>query len=461
MSLDHKIVCEVIVKSDLCIGCGVCAGICPPKVLEMRFNKFGEYIPIEVRQGCLPKCNLCLKSCPFYDNTVNEDDLSTRAFSDEEHVRHKTETGYYLESFAGYSLSHEHRLNSASGGLTTWFLQALLENELADKVICVTPHNELDKLYHFTIIEDPNDIQKSAKSCYYPIEMSEVIKEVLNFDARYAVVGLPCFLKSIRQASLTNRRLRARIKWLVGLVCGQNKSKLFAEYLCSLGGGDPTFMYRAEFRKKDLTKPANNFGFHFECSEGEIKNGDIFWLEGMREAWTRGYFKPNACNYCDDVFAELADVVFMDAWLDRYISEPMGTNIVLVRKASIFDIFKKGQNQGSIHLENISIEDAIESQRGVIDVKHKLLAQRLTLAKKLNWKNIPTKRISSGNPSLLELSQRWLDYRITQISKRAFLVNKSHKGLLYFRLIISPILFLKYITVRFQSALIRLGLFNQ
>lgn len=33
---------------------------------------------------------------------------------------------------------------------------------------------------------------------------------------------------------------------------------------------------------------------------------------------------PRACNYCDDVFAECADVTCMDAWLPEYSQDHRG-----------------------------------------------------------------------------------------------------------------------------------------
>ena len=39
-------VMELIVKNDYCIGCGVCAGICPSNNLYMDWSNTGEIIPI-------------------------------------------------------------------------------------------------------------------------------------------------------------------------------------------------------------------------------------------------------------------------------------------------------------------------------------------------------------------------------------------------------------------------------
>lgn len=32
-----------VVRHDLCIGCGLCAALCPQEALEMAWNQHGEY----------------------------------------------------------------------------------------------------------------------------------------------------------------------------------------------------------------------------------------------------------------------------------------------------------------------------------------------------------------------------------------------------------------------------------
>lgn len=455
---DPRNVCESIVPADLCIGCGLCAGVCPPQVLDMRFNQYGEYIPVEYRQGCLPRCDLCLRACPFWDQEGNEDTLASQAFGAVPNIQKTPETGYYLAAFAGYSLRDEHRLSAASGGLATWFLQSLLEKGIVDRVACVTPNADPEKLFKFTALDDPNAVSRSAKSCYYPVELSDVIREIIHTDARYAVIGLPCYLKGIRLAMQKNRQLRRKIKVIAGLVCGQTKSKFFAEHLCALGGGTPALMTRATFRVKDSNRPANDYGFRFECSGGTVPGGTVFWLEGMDKAWTRGYFKPNPCNYCDDVFADVADVVFMDAWLERYIREPHGTNLLLIRNPEILHVFEQGQRDRSIHLEHVPIGEVIASQQGVIDVKRSGLAERLSMAESLRFQSIPRKRVNPVHISYYRLCQLWLQRLLMLQSKRAFLPQRERNGLAGFERRMFPILFALRVLNFVQARFSRIGL---
>ena len=44
----------------------------------------------------------------------------------------------------------------------------------------------------------------------------------------------------------------------------------------------------------------------------------VLWNDGANIAFNNGYFQLPGCSHCDDIFAECADAVFMDAWLPEY-----------------------------------------------------------------------------------------------------------------------------------------------
>ena len=99
-----------------------------------------------------------------------------------------------------------------------------------------------------------------------------------------------------------------------------------------------------------------------------VGEGVVFCTEGMNRIWCDRYFTPNSCNFCEDIFAELADVCFMDAWLPAYKSDFRGTNIVLVRSSEILACYQNtGFNDAS--LRPIKIDDVIKSQIGVVRAK--------------------------------------------------------------------------------------------
>jgi hypothetical protein len=153
---------------------------------------------------------------------------------------------------------------------------------------------------------------------------------------------------------------------------------------------------KVHYRGKNPNYPTSNYFFSFENDSGNTTR--IFWNNGISEAWLNRWFTPNPCNYCDDIFAECADVAFMDAWLPEYSDDRKGTNIVIVRSQLAHDIIYRGIKDNEISLEPISIEKVVLSQAGVIDVKRQHLAYQLYLGHQEGLK-IPEKRIVTSKLS--------------------------------------------------------------
>jgi coenzyme F420-reducing hydrogenase beta subunit len=442
MADKHKNVVTEIVGHGMCDGCGVCTGICPSGALMMKFNGFGEYTAVESGSKCSENCRMCLMVCPFSDCSENEDVSAKELFVCVVGIRNRPETGFYLDSFSGYSMTDGHRANGASGGLATWMLETLLKTGEVDHIACVSRTKEPDRLFKFAMCSDPEKVRACSKSCYYPAGVCRIIEEILANEGHYAITGLPCVIRALRSAIRLNKKLRERIKFLLGLVCGQGKSKFFAEYLCSLAGGDPARLKEVVFRKKDALRCAADYGAKLvwqdrnQCNNREAV---VFWSEGMGEAWVRRYFTLNSCDYCDDLFAELADATFMDAWLPEYIADPGGTNFVIVRNPKLIEIFHKGMQAKRIKLDNIDIQSVIRSQRSALDVKKKKIAYRLALAAKLGQNVHGNRAVLPKKVGFFELVRIYIQRQITRKSRIAFKKQKvAGPGLKVFRLKIGP-----------------------
>lgn len=414
---------EHVAERDCCCGCGVCAGVCPQGAIEMRFTEHGEYQPF-LRADCTG-CGSCVSVCPFVDGNANEDTLGSILFEETPRIKHTVETGYYLDAFVGHVADPQLRWNCASGGMATWILEKLLSEKTIDAVLCVSANEGCDPLFRYTICRDAEDVHKCSRSCYYPVTTQEVLSYIIRNKGRYAIIGLPCVCKAIRLAQRRLPRLRERIAYVVGLVCGQTKNKSFAEYICALGGGNPHHLTKVEFRVKDTSRPASDYGLRFTCVAGNgSKHEDaVFWTEGMNRAWSDRYFTPNACNFCDDVFAECADVVFMDAWLPEYRQDPKGCSLILSRDARISGFFEResGHPREAV-VRRIQVEAIIRSQMGVLCSKRGGMRDRISLLRQAGVP-MPIKRWNTGIwPRPLGIGQLNLaQYQISRLSRVTWL----------------------------------------
>lgn len=377
------------IENDLCIGCGMCAALCPKGSLEMKWNRFGEYTPTEITP-CEKECGMCLKVCPFIDNDDNEDTIGKRLYGPIPGMKHRIETGYYLSAYVGYA-DEEHRSKGASGGMATWLLEELLEKKIVDHVICVAPNNDSEKLFSFKIFNSPEDVRSCAGSAYYPVEMSEVVKQILETQGKYAIIGHPCFIKAIRLAQARNKKLDERIVVTLGLVCGQLKNKYFTDYIAKLAGVNGK-VAEVRYRGKSLGNLTSNYYYSFINYDRDEKR--IFWNDGISEAWVNRWFTPKACNYCDDIFAECADLTCMDAWLPEYSQDIRGTSMILVRSPMIAQMIDDGISSHKVFLDAIPIEKVLQSQEGVAAIKRQHLAYRLYLDLQSGFK-APQKRVVS------------------------------------------------------------------
>ncbi len=432
---------DCVLQSDRCCGCGLCAGICPADALKMQLDPYGEYKPVVV--GTCNGCGLCAQVCPFSAQGPNEDELAARLFSGTAGIHHDASLGYYAGCFVG-NATGEMRREGASGGLLTWTLSRLMEDGHIEYAVCVQPLTGPGRLFQFTICRSVEEVRHCARSCYYPVEMSDVVSTILQNEGRYAVVGLPCVLKALRRAEQINRKLRDRVKYHLGLVCGQQKSTFFADYICALGGGAPRQLSAVQFRVKNGTRSADNYGMRFVCGHPAApdREGTVYWTEGMGQAWCNGYFKLRACNYCDDLFAELGDAAYMDAWLPSYMSDPDGTSIVVVRHPDLVDLFRAAGPSEQVHVARIAPEDAIRSQRSGLRVKRERLADRLALARDRGVA-APVKRVRPV-PSLAGSRKTAvrLDEATTRSSKLAWRMQRAvGRGLWLFRLWMAVCLF--------------------
>jgi coenzyme F420 hydrogenase subunit beta len=419
-------------------------------------NPEGGYVP-RTLGPCKSGCTECLHVCPFQNHDVNEDSLGKAIHGFLPEIMHTGETGYFLGAYVGHVSDPQHRWQGASGGMATWFLKQLLLDDVVDHVICVTPNANPNQLFQFEVISDPEAITRSAKSAYYPLELSKVLKAVCERPGRYALIGLPCFVKAVRLAAIRNAKVRGRIKVYAGLICGQLKTKAFAESLARRMEIPPEKITKFCFRDKAPDRPATNFSI---TAQGEHFKGSIAWNDFYVLAWMAGMFKIRACDYCDDIFSELADISFMDAWLPEYTSENRGTSLVLTRSARAEQIIQeKAIATGACSLIPIPIERVIESQLGIIEQKRKLLARRLWMAK-TKAQSVPEKRVPPVRPNLLEYL---MILNAEAVRKRSFTALARQRqnrtaGLSLFMQEMKPVLYVRKWLYRFKKENIRSGL---
>ena len=388
---------EKVIEGDYCIGCGVCASI-KGSSYKIDITKEGRYKA--VNNNLTTNNDLADKVCPFTDASLNEDQLGERYFSDIKSIIKDNELGYYLTSYAGHVEEDNYREVGSSGGGVTWLLKELMNNGLIEAVIHVK-QGKKGNLFEFAISNNEVELKKGAKSRYYPVEMSEVLKMVRHTDKRFAVIGIPCFIKAIRNLAENDKVIKDRVVYYVGIVCGHLKSKNFTSLFAWQQGIHPDDVVNIDFRHKVPSSSAALYAIKVS-----YKKGDEILHKISKPAselygtdWGLGFFKYKACDYCDDVLAETADVVFGDAWASKYRKDWKGSNLVITRNEIIDELIKKGIQKEKLSFDEIEKDIVMASQRGSFRHRRKGLAYRLfKLDKEGIW--APKKRVNKQDAKL-------------------------------------------------------------
>lgn len=379
-----------VIKEGFCIGCGACAA--QSASAKISKNEYGELV------AAIKDCNqyeldLLNAVCPFTDAAPNETELARVAFGRQPGIKIGDEIGFFFQLYAGYS--DFYRRWGSSGGIVSWLLSQLLKDGVVDKVIVVGQSGENDRFFDFRVVGNSADLQETGTSFYYPVSLDKVLQYVIDHPGRYAITGVPCFHKALRQIKACNLLIAERVLYQVGIVCGQMKSSFYLDYLSRKTGTD-AMPVAACFRRKDESSRADDYLFEavYRKNNGSDEKRSVRNRE-IGSSWAMGLFKPRACDFCDDVFAETADIAVMDAWLDRFIQDGKGTSLVVTRSTALQSLMEAGRKCGDLILETVSEADVVESQRGGLNHRRVGLRYRLFLDRKLG--PVPRKRVQPSN----------------------------------------------------------------
>jgi coenzyme F420-reducing hydrogenase beta subunit len=178
---------------------------------------------------------------------------------------------------------------------------------------------------------------------------------------------------------------------------------------------------RVDFRRKIPDRPANWYNATLTLRDGSTVSKD--WWHLADGDWGAGFFMDAACNFCDDVTAETADVSFGDAWVEPYSSDGRGTNVVVVRSKELKEVIEGARADGRLILEPVDAEFIVRTQAAGLRHRRDGLAYRLTLRRRPEFLR---KRVdpSADLPLRRKLVYR-LRYGIAQWSHRWFRLARS------------------------------------
>lgn len=376
-----------------CIGCGVCAGVCPQGCLKMIPSLEGGY-EVEEGDGCID-CGLCIKVCPF-----DSDGTHSCPPSDMKEPIVQL-AGHYKEAFIGWVTDADARVKSASGGLLTWVLKRLLAEEAIDGAVCaVQMAGSGHPFFKLQVCRTLEEIDQSSGSVYYPTHYCDVLREILGGNERFAFVGVPCACTALRRAMVHVPALRKNRHIILGLTCGGMKSRYYTDLLaaeCSLSASE---VRSVVYRSNAADKPSHVHQeklFDVQGREHIHRHSTAKSRIGTRFGTA---FRLSPCfTACMTSFPVQADAAFMDAWLEPYRTDWCGTSMVLgYCSDEVTKLLKNGQFESAVKLLPATSKDILQAHSGHLKERLINVPQRM----RLYCHDLKAVSLVGANPGFLE-----------------------------------------------------------
>lgn len=287
-----------------CYGCGVCAVVCPQKIISINLNVEGFYEPqITDYTKCID-CGLCLDVCAYSHNNLSVENIP-------------------LKSFAAWSKDLDVRKKCTSGGVGFEIGRYLVVHGY--KVCGVRYNIETNKAEHY-IASTIDELIPSIGSKYIQSYTVDGFRAI-NKKEKYLVTGTPCQIDSFRRYI---RKFKKEDNFiLMDFFChGVPSMLVWEEYVKWAEAKVGKFTY-VSWRNK-FTGWHDSYNILIKDSKGHLysrlSNGDMFFKLFFSNTCL-GKACYGSCKYKYNKSA--ADIRIGDLWGEKYKDNEDGVSAVI------------------------------------------------------------------------------------------------------------------------------------
>lgn len=349
----------------MCVGCGVCAYICPENNIKLIDIIADGIRPILESNNC-GNCNECLEVCPGYET-------AHRSFDNISGLIQELKAGWgpVLETYEGYATDSEIRFNGSSGGAASAIALYCLEKEGMHGVLHTDADPEWSWKNTTVFSRDRKDLLKRTGSRYSPASPCNSLDQIEYAPSPCVFIGKPCDVAGLRKAQTLKAKLDQKAGIAIGIFCAGTPSTQ----------GTLDFLERLKVNPQDVEKIRyRGKGWPGMATVRKKGQDSQSYQISYKESWDfLQKYRPYRCYLCPDGTSEFADISCGDPWYREIKKEESGYSLVLVRTERGRKILHRAMKFGYIHLKPAISGILIESQKNLLSKRMAILGRLMAM----------------------------------------------------------------------------------
>jgi len=357
-----------ISQYQLCCGCGLCAYLDPESV-TMIDNPLEGRRPLFLEPEDEEACSASFSCCPGYrleKKKVPEGQQSNGAL--------RNHWGPVLALWEGYAVDPEVRFKGSSGGVATALALFTVETGQAYGVLHVRAKRQ-NPVYNEAVLNRSRDsILSAAGSRYSPASPCEKLSLVESASKPCLIIGKPCDIAAVHNASDIRPRLRENIFLTVACFCAGTPSTAGTlQMLKAMGISEADSLVGLRYR---------GYGWPGEAeaqsqADGFIKHASMPYEQSWGDILQK--YRQWRCCICPDHTGEFADISLGDPWYRKPAQGESGRSLIIARTRRGQAVIEAMIEQGYLCADSADPAMLPDSQPNLLKAHSRVWGQLIAL----------------------------------------------------------------------------------
>lgn len=356
-----------VVQSQLCCGCGACAGVQPELFRMVDVEAVGRR-PVPACDAVGLSDAAAFRACPgralSHGEALREEGLIADLIPGWGPVRAVWE---------GYASDSELRFNGSSGGAASALALFAIERGGMHGALHTRAAPDRPYLNETTLSTTRAQVLEAGGSRYAPASPCEGLPLIESAPGPCAFIGKPCDVAGAVAAARDRPALAAKLGMTIAFFCaGTPSTRGTLELLKKMGVESPETVRSLRYRGR---------GWPGRWTVGHIVNGEAREASlTYEESW--GFLQRHRqwrCYICPDHTGEFADISVGDPWYRPVQEGEPGKSLIVARTARGLAFVRAAAEAGYLTLE---VEDASllpRSQPNLLSTRGRLWGQLAAL----------------------------------------------------------------------------------